>query len=95
MPEDRLPLRLQAIAQSAVARSLTGSKKVNRFLSDRGIPAERRHLFPSLCSRGRIIALPGLAIDDEYRITATTRSVLAIAWRQLPPETDDPGGFAL
>ena len=91
------PLRLQAIAagQRFTPFGLTGSKKVNRFLSDRGIPAESRHLFPTLCSQGRIIALPGLAIDDEYRITATTRSVLAIDWRQLPPETDDPAGSAL
>ncbi len=91
------PLRLQAIAagQRFTPFGLAGSKKVNRFLSDRGIPADRRHLFPALCCQGRIIALPGLAIDDEYRITATTRSVLAIDWRQLPPATDDPAGSAL
>jgi tRNA(Ile)-lysidine synthase len=91
------PLRLQAIAagQRFTPFGLTGGKKVNRFLNDRGIPAEKRHLFPTLCSQGRIIALPGLAIDDGYRITATTRSVLAIDWRQLPSETDQPTGSAL
>jgi tRNA(Ile)-lysidine synthase len=91
------PLRLQTIAagQRFTPFGLSGSKKVNRFLCDRGIPAERRRLYPVLCSEGRIIALPGLAIDDEYRITAATRSVLAIDWRQLPPETDQPAGAAL
>lgn len=91
------PLRLQTIAagQRFSPFGLSGSKKVNRYLSDRGIPAEKRRLYPVLSSQGRVVALPGLAIDDGYRITATTRSVLAIDWRQLPPETDQPAGSVL
>jgi tRNA(Ile)-lysidine synthase len=58
----------------------TGRKKVNRYLNDRKIPAKQRPSWPVLVSGTKIIALPGLQIDHNYRITKETTTVLAINW---------------
>lgn len=80
------PLRLQSIekGQRFTPFGASGSKKINRFLSDRGIKAENRYLYPVLTMQEQVIALPGLVIDDSLRIDTATRTVLAISWHESP-----------
>ena len=65
-----------------------GSKKVNRYLNERGIPAAERHSWPLLCDGEGIIALVGLDIDQSRRVSAATTQVLEIEWRPLPGSDD-------
>jgi len=58
----------------------SGSKKVSRFLSERRIPASERFAWPVLAKDERILALPGLEITDDCRVTERTRNILAIDW---------------
>lgn len=59
-----------------------GRKKISRYLNDRKIPANSRPSWPVLVSGTEIIALPGLQIDHNYRITKETTTILAISWRE-------------
>ena len=57
-----------------------GRRKVSRYLNDRKIPAKERMNWPVLVSENGVIALPGLQIDQAYRVTETTTTLLVIAW---------------
>lgn len=94
--EISFPLQLRSVSPGQRFRpfGVRGSRKVNRFLSDRKIPAHERCLYPVLFSAERIIALPGLEIDHDFRLTSATRTVLVIEWRTIPFE-DPPAGAAL
>ena len=86
------PLRLHSVVAGQRFRPAGkgGSRKVNRFLNDCGIPSEKRHYYPVLTMQEEIVALPGLAIDETFRLTATSRTALVIRWRSA--ETGDVGG---
>lgn len=43
-----------------------GSRTVKRLFMDRGIPVERREDYPALFLGGRLIAVPGVAVDRRY-----------------------------
>jgi tRNA(Ile)-lysidine synthase len=45
-----------------------GSRKLKELLIDRGVPAERRELLPILELDGRIAWVPGVAIDEAFRL---------------------------
>ncbi len=60
-----------------------GRRKVSRYLNDRKIPTKERMLWPVLVSETGVIALPGLRIDQAYRVTETTTALLVIAWRRV------------
>ena len=100
-PDDRLyvdaarvsfPLRLHSVVAGQRFRPAGrgGSRKVNRFLNDSGISAEIRDCYPVLMMQEEIIALPGLAIDESFRLTAASRVALVIDW-QRPQVEDAPG----
>lgn len=55
-----------------------GSKKISRYLGDREVEKNKRESYPVLVSNGRIIALPGLQIAHEVRITDTTKKILIV-----------------
>ncbi len=57
-----------------------GRRKVSRYFNDRKIPASERMAWPVLVSKDEVIALPGLQIDQAYRVTETTNTLLVIAW---------------
>jgi tRNA(Ile)-lysidine synthase len=77
------PLHLRSIVPGQRFRPFggKGSKKINRFLNDRGIPRSQRESCLALSMGDEVVALPGLAIDDRFRITGDTRTVLVIGWR--------------
>jgi len=60
-----------------------GRKKIGRFLTDQKIAVKDRPAWPILLSATEIIALPGLQIDDRYKVCETTTTVLAITWREI------------
>jgi len=59
-----------------------GRKKIGRFLSDQKIPKDKRPTYPVLLSGNRIIAVIGLQIDDDFRVSESTRNVLLIDWEE-------------
>jgi tRNA(Ile)-lysidine synthase len=77
------PLTLRSIAPGQRFRPFggTGSRKINRFLNDRGIPSSLRHSCLILSWQDHVVALPGLAIDDGFRVDESTRTVLIIDWQ--------------
>ncbi|HIQ37554.1 MAG TPA: tRNA lysidine(34) synthetase TilS [Desulfocapsa sulfexigens] len=58
-----------------------GRKKISRFLSDQKIPTMDRNNYPLLLSGDKCVALAGIRIDHEFRITETTNQVLLLQWR--------------
>jgi len=55
-----------------------GRKKIVRYLSDKKIDRNNRSSYPVLLSNNRIIALPGLQIAHDVRITESTEKILII-----------------
>ena len=72
----------------------TGSKKVNRFLNERGIRAAERQAWPLLCDGKGIIALVGLDIDQSRRVTASTTHLLEIEWLPLSDDSEQEAAAA-
>ena len=60
-----------------------GSKKLSDFLSDRKIALHARKQTPVLCSDDLIIALPGLRIDQRFRVTEQTTRMLRVVWEDM------------
>jgi tRNA(Ile)-lysidine synthase len=66
-----------------------GSKKVNRFLNERKIAAAERFAWPVLVQGSDILALPGLEISHNYRVTKATEIVMVLEWRRLSSPIED------
>ncbi len=60
-----------------------GSKKVFDFLSDQKIDRHERGLVPVLCIDDSILALPGLRIDNRFRITENTSRAVKVRWEEM------------
>jgi tRNA(Ile)-lysidine synthase len=60
-----------------------GSKKVVDFFTDRKIPIRDRRQIPILLTGNRIVALLGLRIDHDSRITSATKKMLKIQWARV------------
>ena len=60
-----------------------GSKKISRYFNEKKIPAKERQGWPVLVSDGKIVALVGLQLDHNFRISDSTSSVLTIGWKDL------------
>jgi tRNA(Ile)-lysidine synthase len=61
----------------------SGSKKISRYFNERKIPSKERLAWPVLFSADQVVALVGLQIDDNFRITTDTKKILSISWRDL------------
>ncbi len=57
-----------------------GKKKISRLLSDLKIPATERYCYPVLLSGGCIVAVPGIRIADDFKVTEETEKVLLLQW---------------
>jgi tRNA(Ile)-lysidine synthase len=55
-----------------------GKKKILRYLGEKKIDIKRRSGYPVLVCGTRVIALPGLEISHEVRVTQATKNILAI-----------------
>jgi tRNA(Ile)-lysidine synthase len=58
-----------------------GRKKISRYFNDQKIPPKERPGWPILVSEGRVVALVGLQLDHNFRISANTSKTLLIRWR--------------
>lgn len=57
-------------------------KKISRFLIDRKIPLHEKEKIWVLESEGRILWVAGLRIDDRFKITPATATVLRLEWKK-------------
>lgn len=58
-----------------------GSKKINRFLTEKKISTEKRKFHPLLVNAdGEIISVLGLAVSDFFKITNSTQKMMTIDW---------------
>lgn len=82
----RLPLTLRAprAGERFWPLGAPGSKKIRRYFSDRKIPVHSRDRIPILGNEEMVVAIPGLAIAEPVKITATTRRFLLISWNSRP-----------
>ncbi len=71
-----VPLRANAAADPA------GSKKLSDFFTDLKVPLHRRRFIPIL-ECGGIVWVCGYRLDDRFKITPTTRTVLHLKLLQL------------
>lgn len=62
-----------------------GRKKIMRYLGEQKIEGKNRAGYPVLLSDSKVIALPGLEISHEVRITEITKTVLAVELIDLFP----------
>jgi len=78
------PMLLRSIQPGDRFRPLgmTGSKKLKDLFIDAKISRSRRRLVPVLCDAQRIVWVVGHRIDDRVRVTAQTRRLLRIEYRE-------------
>jgi tRNA(Ile)-lysidine synthase len=58
-----------------------GRKKISRYFNEQKIPEKERSTWPILLSKENVVALVGLQLDHNYRVSGNTREILAIHWR--------------
>ncbi len=57
-----------------------GRKKISRYFNELKIPTKERPSWPVLLREDKVIALIGLQLDHNFRITSSTKKVLSIRW---------------
>ena len=60
-----------------------GRKKISRYFNDLKIPPKERPGWPILLSEGKVVAVLGLQLDHNFRISTNTSKALLIRWRDL------------
>jgi tRNA(Ile)-lysidine synthase len=58
-----------------------GRKKISRYFNEQKIPEKERPAWPILFCKEKVVALVGLQLDHNCRISGNTREILAIHWR--------------
>ena len=59
---------------------MQGRKKISRFLNDKKILKQERYKYLVLTSAEDIVAIPGLQIDDNFKVNENTKVFLSIRW---------------
>jgi tRNA(Ile)-lysidine synthase len=62
---------------------MAGTKKLKDFFIDQKVPRNKRDLVPIVRSGRDIIWIAGYRIDEKYKVTADTRQVLGLEFRQF------------
>lgn len=60
-----------------------GRKKVGRIFTDLKIPAQERHAYPLLVAGDRVVAILGLRIAHDYRLTEKSTRALLLNWQPI------------
>ncbi|MGB3210137.1 MAG: tRNA lysidine(34) synthetase TilS [Desulforhopalus sp.] len=58
-----------------------GKKKISRYFNDQKVPSKERSAWPILLCGNKVVALVGLQIDHDFRITPHTNKILSIGWQ--------------
>lgn len=75
LPGDRVTVRNRRPGDRLQPLGAAGSRRLKEVLIDRRVPQEERDRIPLLCVQGRIAWVPGITIDQRFRITGE-----ATAW---------------
>ncbi|HYU36277.1 MAG TPA: tRNA lysidine(34) synthetase TilS, partial [Thermoanaerobaculia bacterium] len=74
-PGDRVTVRNRRPGDRLHPLGAAGSRRLKEVLIDRRVPEGHRDRIPLLCVGGRIAWVPGITIDQRFRITCE-----AAAW---------------
>jgi tRNA(Ile)-lysidine synthase len=66
-----------------VPLGMKGGKKVKDFFIDMKLPSHERSVTPILASEGRIVWICGLRLDERFKVTENTGSVLRVSLNRL------------
>lgn len=80
------PLQLRSIQNGDrfSPYGLVGTKKINRFLTEKKISKFEKHSYPVLVCENKIVCIPGIEIDSAYEVSPATTKYLRIDWRDIP-----------
>ena len=84
------PLRIRNVfpGDRFVPLGMKHSQKLKKFFINNKVPRHRRPLVPLVTSAERIAWIAGMRIDDRFRVTDKTRSVLVIRREPLPEQSE-------
>jgi len=84
------PLRIRNVfpGDRFVPLGMKHSQKLKKFFINNKVPRHRRPLVPLVTSAERIVWIAGMRIDDRFRVTDKTRSVLVIRREPLPEQSE-------
>jgi tRNA(Ile)-lysidine synthase len=81
VPGDRVTVRNRRPGDRLHPLGSSGSRKLKEILVDRRVPPAARERIPLLCVEGRIAWVPGVTIDQSFRIRReSTEATEATAW---------------
>ena len=78
-----LILRHHAPGEKFTPSGMQGRKKISRFLSDLKLDQAERNNYPVVTCNNEIVAVAGLRVDQNFSITAATKRVLQISWKDV------------
>jgi tRNA(Ile)-lysidine synthase len=81
-----LTVRSWRRGDSFVPLGMSGKKKVSDFFIDKKIPRGDKISVPIVISANTIVWIAGYRIDDRYKITTTTRSVMRLTVQRIDME---------
>ena len=68
LPGDRVTVRNRRPGDRLHPLGASGSRRLKEVLVDRRVPRAERERIPLLCVEGRIAWVPGVTIDEGFRI---------------------------
>lgn len=77
--EEQLTVRAWQEGDRIRPLGLEGSKSLQDLFTDRGVPRSHRRLLPVLVSGDHIAWVAGLAIGEEFKLSARTRRTLVVS----------------
>ena len=60
----------------------SGTKKLKEYLIDKKIPARYRDAVPLICIGSRVLAVAGIQISDDIKITEKTRNIMKFSYEK-------------
>ena len=75
-----LSIRTRKTGDYLIVDSRGSHKKLNRFLIDEKIPAEKRDGIPLIAAGSEILWIVGGRINERYKITSETSTILELQY---------------
>ena len=60
----------------------SGTKKLKEYFIDEKIPARYRNAIPLICKDSRVLAIAGIQISDDVKITEKTRNIMKFSYEK-------------